>query len=264
MAQITESLNQTQSDLDTKMAYELEQAEGNETAQEGIRKKYELRKEEADVMAAKKIHDIKKKQFMIDKANSIAQALMNGAIAATRAAADTGFWGMWAAVPLVTGLMLAQIALIGSQKFTGAKGGIVPGLKTEGSLDRENSFADGGLVHGPSHKNGGVKFNSGGRVIELEGGEAVINKRSTAMFGPQLSAMNVAGGGKKFEHGGVTPGTSNALNEISNSNTAVFMQKLEAGLVRGYNSKKVFVTETDVTRTQHSVSVTEANANLFL
>ena len=84
------------------------------------------------------------------------------------------------------------------------------------------------------------------------------------MFGPQLSAMNVAGGGKKFEHGGVTPGTSNALNEISNSNTAVFMQKLEAGLVRGYNSKKVFVTETDVTRTQHSVSVTEANANLFL
>ena len=264
MAQISESLDQTQSDLDTKMDYELEQAEGNETAQEGIRKKYELRKEEADIIAAKKITEIKKKQFMIDKANSIAQALMNGAIAATRAAADVGFWGMWAAVPLVTGLMLAQIALIGSQKFTGAKGGIVPGLKTEGSLDRENSFADGGLVHGPSHKNGGVKFNSGGRVIELEGGEAVINKRSTAMFGPQLSAMNVAGGGKKFEHGGVTPGTSNALNEISNSNTAVFMQKLEAGLVRGYNSKKVFVTETDVTRTQHSVSVTEANANLFL
>ena len=35
------------------------------------------------------------------------------------------------------------------------------------------------MVKGPSHKNGGVKFNVGGEVVELEGGEAVINKKST-------------------------------------------------------------------------------------
>ena len=59
-------------------------------------------------------------------------------------------------------------------------------------------FAKGGMVHGNSHAQGGEKFAVGGRVVELEGGEAVINKRSTAMFGDTLSAMNVAGGGTSF------------------------------------------------------------------
>ena len=38
---------------------------------------------------------------------------------------------------------------------------------------------------------------------ELEGGEAVINKRSTSMFGSVLSQINQAGGGRKFRAGGV-------------------------------------------------------------
>jgi TP901 family phage tail tape measure protein len=59
-------------------------------------------------------------------------------------------------------------------------------------------FARGGMVYGKSHARGGERFAVGGRVVELEGGEAVINKRSTAMFGGALSAMNVAGGGKAF------------------------------------------------------------------
>ena len=59
-------------------------------------------------------------------------------------------------------------------------------------------FAKGGMVYGNSHAQGGEKFAVGGRVVELEGGEAVINKRSTAMFGNTLSAMNVAGGGTSF------------------------------------------------------------------
>lgn len=59
-------------------------------------------------------------------------------------------------------------------------------------------FAKGGMVYGKSHAQGGEKFAVGGQVAELEGGEAVINKRSTAMFGSTLSAMNVAGGGTSF------------------------------------------------------------------
>jgi hypothetical protein len=86
------------------------------------------------------------------------------------------------AAAVVAATTAAQIATISAQKF-----------------------AKGGLVEGPSHAKGGVKFAAGGRVVELEGGEAVINKRSTAMFGPMLSAMNVAGGGKKFQTGGITP-----------------------------------------------------------
>ena len=63
-------------------------------------------------------------------------------------------------------------------------------------------YALGGMVYGNSHAQGGEKFNVGGRVVELEGGEAVINKKSTAMFRNELSAINVAGGGVSFASGG--------------------------------------------------------------
>ena len=62
--------------------------------------------------------------------------------------------------PFVTALTAAQIAVIASQQFVGKKGGLIP------------EYGRGGMVHGPSHANGGVKFNAGGRVVELEGGEA--------------------------------------------------------------------------------------------
>lgn len=73
-------------------------------------------------------------------------------------------------------------------------------------------FASGGILQGPSHSAGGIKTPYG----ELEGGEAVINKRSTAMFAPILSAINQAGGGRalqpavsvsvpKFATGGILP-----------------------------------------------------------
>jgi hypothetical protein len=66
-------------------------------------------------------------------------------------------------------------------------------------------FAKGGLVEGNSHERGGVQGYIGNRSIELEGGEAVINKRSTEMFKPLLSKINAAGGGKRFAAGGVIP-----------------------------------------------------------
>ena len=40
--------------------------------------------------------------------------------------------------------------------------------------------AMGGLLVGPSHANGGIKYAYGGNIVELEGGEGVINKRSLA------------------------------------------------------------------------------------
>ena len=49
----------------------------------------------------------------------------------------------------------------------------------------------GMLLKGKSHAAGGIP-------IEAEGGEAIINKKSTAMYGDLLSAINVAGGGIAF------------------------------------------------------------------
>lgn len=52
----------------------------------------------------------------------------------------------------------------------------------------------GGMVVGPSHEMGGVKFQGGG--IELEGNEAVINRLSTLQYADILSTINQAGGGR--------------------------------------------------------------------
>lgn len=82
-------------------------------------------------------------------------------------------------------------------------GGRLEGTRPE-SLKYE--YRNGGMVYGPSHKNGGVKYNVGGRVVELEGGEAVINKKSTEMYKPILSAINQVGGGEKFAAGGIMRG----------------------------------------------------------
>jgi hypothetical protein len=59
-------------------------------------------------------------------------------------------------------------------------------------------FAQGTVLAGASHANGGVQLfgRSGHWFGEAEGGEAVINKRSTALFLPVLSAINQAGGGR--------------------------------------------------------------------
>ena len=64
------------------------------------------------------------------------------------------------------------------------------------------SFAGGGVLYGPSHAGGGIPTRYG----ELEGGEAVINKRSTAMHAGLLSRINQDGGGSSFAAGGVLQG----------------------------------------------------------
>lgn len=52
-----------------------------------------------------------------------------------------------------------------------------------------SKFAQGGLLDGRSHSQGGIKTPYG----ELEGGEFVINKRSTQSFLPLLAAINASG-----------------------------------------------------------------------
>ena len=115
------------------------------------------------------------------------------------------------------------------------------------------TFADGGMVHGKSHAFGGEKFAVGGRVVELEGGEAVINKRSTAMFRSQLSAMNSAGGGVKFADGGLLNMPSFASNQFNAINNSNMLSAMSSG-------SRVVVVESDITDAQNSVSVIESES----
>ena len=138
--------------------------------------------------------------------------------------------------------IIAMIGLItGVLSLFMEKGGLIP---TEGK------FAKGGMVRGKSHAAGGEKFAVGGRVVELEGGEAVINKRSTAMYKDQLSAMNQAGGGNKFADGGLLNMPSFAATSFNSLNS------------QRESTQKVIVVESDITRAQQKVNVIEAAATI--
>lgn len=93
----------------------------------------------------------------------------------------------------------AELAAIGQKKFF------------------PKQFADGGVVNGPSHEQGGVPFRvQGNSGYEMEGGEYIINKRATSMHKDLLDRINKSGmtrpqvGRVKFAEGGLV---SSPLNE---------------------------------------------------
>tara|TARA_B100000768_G_scaffold56114_1_gene54580 strand:+ start:652 stop:3639 length:2988 start_codon:yes stop_codon:yes gene_type:complete len=116
---------------------------------------------------------------------------------------------------------------------------------TSSSAIKAQEFAKGGMVHGKSHAQGGERFAVGGRVVELEGGEAVINKKSTSMFGGALSAMNVAGGGTSF--GSPNFGSSGLIDYEA------------LGNVIGRNTNVVLPVES-LNKTQKRVKMLESSA----
>ena len=137
-----------------------------------------------------------------------------------------------------------------------AVGGLVDGVLDKfGNGGMIEEFANGGMVNGKSHAQGGEKFAVGGRVVELEGGEAVINKRSTSMFSSQLSAMNAAGGGVKFADGGL-------LNQPSFSQQQFNALGQNQMMGAMGNSGKVTVVEADITSSQNTVSVIQSQATI--
>lgn len=100
---------------------------------------------------------------------------------------------------LATASYGAELAAISKRKFVGKK------------------FADGGMVNGPSHAEGGVPFSVQGRGgYEMEGGEYIVNKRATSMHRDLLERINKSGkmnptvGRMKFAEGGLV---SSPLNE---------------------------------------------------
>ena len=186
------------------------------------------------------VEAIQRKAFEKKKRLDIAQAIINGALAMTTVAGQTGVLS-FAFSPFIAAMTAAQIAIIASQKF--AQGGMI------------EEFANGGLVQGKSHAQGGEKFAVGGRVVELEGGEAVINKRSTSMFSSQLSAMNAAGGGVKFADGGL-------LNQPSFSQQQFNALGQNQMMGAMGNSGKVTVVEADITSSQNTVSVIQSQATI--
>jgi hypothetical protein len=136
-------------------------------------------------------------QLEKEKAEAIAQARKKEA-AAERASAiysivlDTAkgimnIWSIWAGFPATAGILTGLLTATAALQTAAVLSEPLP------------TAARGRYITGKSH-------TAGGEIIEAEGGEVIINKRSTAMFLPLLSAINEAGGGVPFAAAGYDGG----------------------------------------------------------
>lgn len=126
---------------------------------------------------------------LAEEGSATQKALMSAQALINTYAAITGQLAAFSTVP-VPGYAIAQAIATGIMGF--AQVAKINGVK----------FAQGGVLRGKSHARGGIPTIDG--QYEFEGGEAVINKRSTARYGALLSSINQAGGGVAFEKGGIT------------------------------------------------------------
>ncbi|BAP30137.1 chromosome segregation ATPase-like protein [Chryseobacterium sp. StRB126] len=137
------------------------------------------------------------------KAAAIAETTINTYKAAQAAyAAGASLGGPLGAVmgPILAGLAVAS-GLKNVAKIAG--------------IDASPKAADGMLI-GPSHSQGGISIKTPGGMIEAEGGEVIINKKSSAMYRGVLSHINQLGGGVKFAAGGVL-GNISSLPTVQNT-----------------------------------------------
>lgn len=136
--------------------------------------------------------------------------------------------------------LLAALASLNFGKAAALSLGIAAvagaGAAAKGAIDQ---FQDGGIVQGPSHSAGGVKARvGGGRVVELEGDEYVINRHATAKYKKELDRINsYKGYGTKanayrpgvMENGGLLQNTPQILtpvtdNSVTMSESSIVMQ----------------------------------------
>jgi len=156
------------------------------------------------------------KDTVAGKAAAIASTTINtyqSAIAAYKSLAGIpivgpALGGIAAALAVATGLKaVQQITSTPVPEKPDMSAGVA---ETKASASK---FATGGLLFGSSHDEGGIKTSYG----ELEGGEFVINKRSTQSFLPVLSAINAAGNAR-YAAGGQLPNMDDLKDVLANQN----------------------------------------------
>ncbi|MGI9582646.1 phage tail tape measure protein [Chryseobacterium sp. RRHN12] len=112
---------------------------------------------------------------------------------------------------------LAQVAKIQGVDTGGAAAGIAGISSAVTSFaPKKTAKAANGMLIGPSHANGGIQIKTPDGMIEAEGGEVIINKRSSAMYRGLLSQINQIGGGVKFASGGIL-GNLSSLSTVQNN-----------------------------------------------
>lgn len=125
-----------------------------------------------------------------------AQAAARSTVAVAEGTAQTAKVGFPQNIPLLLAYAVQAVAIISAitSAVNGAKGA-ASNTSTSAAFPQstggKQGYADGGMIYGPSHSQGGVNINA-------QGGEAVMTRGAVTMFGPMLSMMNQMGGGTSF------------------------------------------------------------------
>lgn len=218
--QIVQTFTNTFSDLTTAMMEaELSKVEGNSRHEADIRKKYA------------------KMQF----------AMQIGQIGVSTAASIAEAWSSVAGIifpgnVIAGGILTAMLAATGIAQTIKAK--------QEMNKALSGKAAKGAFINGKSH-------SQGGELWELEGGEAVLNKKAMAIpaFRQLASAMNEATGGVSFNNTITTQSQRQSLLSVNVPDDAI--RSIVAETVAGIVSIPVTVTESSITNAQRNVSVIE-------
>ena len=138
-------------------------------------KKLEKEKEKNE----RKQKELEKKQRKEQWKNQVMQAIASSALATANGLATQPFMPVGIAMgALATTLGAVQIALLRKQKP----------YKNGGSLPTK--YADGGVIKGKSHAQGGVPIVGLSRPVEVEGQEFITNKMTTQLNLPLLEFIN--------------------------------------------------------------------------
>ena len=193
--------------LKTERQIELEQLELSESAKKEIIARYaqeeqNLRKSDFDarVAMANQIFDLSEstltnmaeffgKQSALGKQALMAAKVLNtGQVVMNSIVEISEIWKESAAIPVV-----GQV--IGALKTAAAVARAAAAVAQLGST----KFADGGLLSGPSHANGGIRGSGKFGNFEAEGGEFFVNKQATANNLSALSMLNTYGKNTQFD-----------------------------------------------------------------
>lgn len=124
-------------------------------------------------------------------------------------------------------------------------------------------FAEGGLVSGPSHSEGGIPFSvSGQGGYEMEGGEYIVNKRATQKYKSLLDQINGYGKSNyRFAAGGVVKDPAAVASEqvellraIASANISM-VGKLDKPV-------RAFIATTDLRSDENARRIQERNSQL--
>lgn len=202
--------------VNTAMEAELEEVGENEAEQQRIRKKYARSKFLAQI----------------------------GSIGVSTAQAIMEAWSSVAAI-MFPGNVIAGGTLTAMLAATG----IAQTMKARAEMDNALKAARGGILNGPSHAQGGIVLSNG---VEAEGGEAIINKRSTAAFAPLLSEINSFNG-----YGAPLISSASASGGTMGAASDEMIRRIVAATVEGVTSIPVVVSEHAVTEAQRTVRLTK-------